>query len=69
VVEPSSVLFVPAGEEHRFVDVEEDLTVLVISGRPRPALTRVDPVARHTAGRAPGSGGPALVVARGHPAG
>ena len=29
-VGPGSVLFVPAGEEHRFVDVTEDLTVLVI---------------------------------------
>lgn len=31
-VTPGSVLFVPAGEEHRFVDVEEELTVLVIFG-------------------------------------
>ncbi|MGL5824590.1 MAG: cupin domain-containing protein [Nocardioides sp.] len=31
-VEPGTVLFVPAGEEHRFVDIEEDLTVLVIFG-------------------------------------
>ncbi len=27
-----SVLFVPAGEEHRFIDVEEDLTVVVVFG-------------------------------------
>ena len=31
-VAPGSVLFVPAGEEHRFVDVTEDLTVLVVFG-------------------------------------
>ena len=31
-VEPGTVIFVPAGEEHRFVDVEEDLTVLVMFG-------------------------------------
>lgn len=31
-VGPGSVVFVPAGEEHRFVDVEEDLTVLVVFG-------------------------------------
>src|SRR5688500_4233329 len=31
-VEPGTVVFVPAGEEHRFIDVEEDLTVLVVFG-------------------------------------
>jgi mannose-6-phosphate isomerase-like protein (cupin superfamily) len=31
-VAPGSVLFVAAGEEHRFVDVIEDLTVLVVFG-------------------------------------
>jgi mannose-6-phosphate isomerase-like protein (cupin superfamily) len=31
-VGPGSVVFVPAGEEHRFVDVEEDLTVFVVFG-------------------------------------
>lgn len=31
-VGPGSVLFVPAREEHRFTDVEEDLTVLVFFG-------------------------------------
>jgi quercetin dioxygenase-like cupin family protein len=31
-VEAGTVVFVPAGEEHRFVDVEEDLTVLVVFG-------------------------------------
>jgi mannose-6-phosphate isomerase-like protein (cupin superfamily) len=27
---PGSVIFVPAGEEHRFVDISEDLTLLVV---------------------------------------
>lgn len=27
---PGSVLYVPAGEDHRFIDVEEDLTVVVL---------------------------------------
>ena len=31
-VQAGTVVFVPAGEEHRFVDVEEDLTVLVVFG-------------------------------------
>ncbi|MEV0130605.1 cupin domain-containing protein [Dactylosporangium sp. NPDC050688] len=31
-VAPGSVVFVPAGEEHRFVDVTEDLTLLVVFG-------------------------------------
>lgn len=29
---PGSVLFVPAGEEHRFVDVTEDFEVVVVFG-------------------------------------
>lgn len=29
-VRPGSVLYVPAGEQHRFVDVTEDLAVLVL---------------------------------------
>src|SRR4051794_35938642 len=29
-VRPGSVIFVPAGEEHRFVDVTEDLALLVV---------------------------------------
>ncbi|GIH15473.1 cupin domain-containing protein [Rugosimonospora africana] len=29
-VSPGSVIFVPAGEEHRFDDVTEDLTLLVV---------------------------------------
>jgi len=31
-VGPGSVAFVPAGEEHRFEDVTEDLTLLVVFG-------------------------------------
>jgi len=31
-VGPGSVLFVPAGEGHRFTDITEDLTVLVVFG-------------------------------------
>jgi mannose-6-phosphate isomerase-like protein (cupin superfamily) len=27
---PGSVIFVPAGEEHRFVDISEDLALLVV---------------------------------------
>ena len=29
---PGAVIFVPAGEEHRFVDVTEDLALLVVFG-------------------------------------
>ena len=35
-VNPGSVIFVPAGEEHRFIDVTEDLALLVVFG---PAYT------------------------------
>ncbi|MEV4255720.1 cupin domain-containing protein [Spirillospora sp. NPDC049652] len=31
-VEPGSVIFVPAGEDHRFVDVTENLALLVVFG-------------------------------------
>lgn len=31
-VGPGTVLFVPAGEAHRFADVTDDLTVLVVFG-------------------------------------
>jgi mannose-6-phosphate isomerase-like protein (cupin superfamily) len=31
-VNPGSVFFVPAGEEHRFIDVTEDLALLVVFG-------------------------------------
>lgn len=33
-VGPGSVVYVPAGEEHRFVDITEDLAVLVIFAPP-----------------------------------
>ena len=33
-VGPGSVLFVPAGEEHRFVDVTEDLALIVLFAPP-----------------------------------
>ena len=33
-VGPGSVIFVPANEEHRFVDVTEDLQVLVVFAPP-----------------------------------
>ncbi|MFF4621618.1 cupin domain-containing protein [Nonomuraea jabiensis] len=29
---PGAVIFVPAGEEHRFVDIAEDLALLVVFG-------------------------------------
>ena len=35
-VAPGSVIFVPAGEEHRFTDVTKDLALLVMFG---PAYT------------------------------
>ncbi len=31
-VRPGSVIFVPAGEEHRFVEITEDLALLVVFG-------------------------------------
>jgi mannose-6-phosphate isomerase-like protein (cupin superfamily) len=31
-VRPGSVIYVPAGEEHRFTDIAEDLAVLVVFG-------------------------------------
>jgi mannose-6-phosphate isomerase-like protein (cupin superfamily) len=31
-VSPGTVLFVPAGEEHRFVDITEELTLVVVFG-------------------------------------
>jgi mannose-6-phosphate isomerase-like protein (cupin superfamily) len=33
-VGPGSVVYVPAGEAHRFVDITEDLTVLVVFAPP-----------------------------------
>jgi mannose-6-phosphate isomerase-like protein (cupin superfamily) len=37
---PGSVLFVPAGEEHRFVDVEEALDVVVVFAPAEHSLKR-----------------------------
>lgn len=45
-ITPGSVAFVPAGEEHRFIDIVEDLTVIGVfapaefslSGRTEPSL-------------------------------
>ena len=31
-VQPGSVIFLPAGEEHQFTEVSEDLSVLVVFG-------------------------------------
>lgn len=31
-VRPGSVIFLPAGEEHRFTEVSEDLSILVVFG-------------------------------------
>jgi mannose-6-phosphate isomerase-like protein (cupin superfamily) len=31
-VRPGAVIFVPAGEEHRFVDITDDLALLVVFG-------------------------------------
>jgi mannose-6-phosphate isomerase-like protein (cupin superfamily) len=33
-VRPGSVIYVPAGEEHHFADITEDLTVLVVFAPP-----------------------------------
>jgi mannose-6-phosphate isomerase-like protein (cupin superfamily) len=41
-VGPGSVIFVPAGEEHRFAEVTEDLALLVVFG---PAYGSRSPVA------------------------
>lgn len=41
-IAPGTVAFVAAGEEHRFVDVEEDLLVLVVFG-PAEHTNREEP--------------------------
>ena len=41
-VHPGSVIFVPAGEEHRFTEVTEDLALLVVFG---PAYDSRSPAA------------------------
>ncbi len=33
-VGPGSVLYVAAGQDHRFIDVEEDLAMVVVSAPP-----------------------------------
>src|SRR5689334_10144848 len=43
-VGPGSVIFVPAGEEHRFVDVTEDLALLVVFGPAYGTAPRSGPV-------------------------
>ena len=44
---PGTILYVPAGEDHRFVDVTEDLAVLVVFAPPeysrRPATPEQQP--------------------------
>ena len=37
-VGPGSVVFVPAGEEHRFTEVRDDLTVIVVFAPPYRSL-------------------------------
>jgi mannose-6-phosphate isomerase-like protein (cupin superfamily) len=39
-VGPGSVIFVPAGEEHRFTEVTEDLALLVVFGPAYGSLTQ-----------------------------
>jgi quercetin dioxygenase-like cupin family protein len=34
VVEPGTVVYVPAGQSHRFTDIEEDLAILVLFAPP-----------------------------------
>src|SRR6185312_13901749 len=46
-VEPGSVIYVPAGEEHRFTDVTEDLALIVVfappyGSRSLPGLAHAD---------------------------
>jgi mannose-6-phosphate isomerase-like protein (cupin superfamily) len=38
-VGPGSTVFVPAGESHRFVDITEDLTVVVVFAPPEGSAT------------------------------
>ena len=39
-VGPGSVIFVPAGEEHRFTDIAEDLALLVMFAPPYGSLSK-----------------------------
>ncbi len=36
-LQPGSVIYVPAGEEHRFTEVSEDLSLVVVFAPPYPA--------------------------------
>jgi mannose-6-phosphate isomerase-like protein (cupin superfamily) len=53
-VGPGSVIYVPAGEPHRFVDITEDLAVLVIFAPPEQTSGRGRPLVggRHRPGEA-----------------
>ncbi|GIH72575.1 cupin domain-containing protein [Sphaerimonospora thailandensis] len=42
-VQAGSVIFVPAGEEHRFIEVDRDLTVLVVFGPAEQTANEADP--------------------------
>jgi hypothetical protein len=35
-VQPGSIIYVAATSEHRFVEIEEDMTLLVFFGTPTP---------------------------------
>ena len=50
-VGPGSVVFVPAGEVHRFVDVTEELAVLVVFVPAESGLTAADRLGRGRRGR------------------
>lgn len=39
-VGPGDVIFVPAGEEHRFVDIADDLELVVVFAPPEGTLSR-----------------------------
>jgi len=47
VVQPGSVIYVPAGEEHRFTEVTEDLSLVVVFAppytSPQPAAPDAEP--------------------------
>jgi len=47
-VRPGSVIFVPAGEQHRFIDVREDLALLVIFAPPYGSRSDVENAAAAT---------------------
>ena len=39
IAEPGAILYVPAGETHRFTDIEEPLDVVVVFAPPEHTLT------------------------------